>query len=599
MEVEAMPRNIEPTRAGAAGAADTVTLEIIRGKLLAIADEMGVVLARSAMSPVIYEVLDFACGVTDANAQLVSQTNGITVFTGTFKLEIEGIMSKFAGDMRAGDIYMTNNPYEGGTHYNDVAVIKPVFIGDELLAFSIAIAHWTDVGGKMAGSLPADATETFQEGICFPGVVLYREGVRQNDIFEMIAANVRLPKMSLGDLNAELAAVRIADRRVEELCEKYGSGAVKAAFKYILESGETVGRAAIAALPDGIYEATDWIDGDGISNERFPTKVQVRIEGDQITFDYTGSSPQLAGPLNCSYGALVSAVKTVFKALVDPQAPSNEGYFKPMHVIAPDGIVFNATKPAPTSWYYEGTGQASELAWKALARLVPERFSAGSANSLCVNVLAGEDPETGETFVSVEPDMVGWGATNERDGASVVSAITNGDTFNYSVELFEAKFPLRIHRYMLNIKGGVGPGRFRGGYGNIREYEILADNASLSASFGRSVERPWGLEGGGEGSSNYFEVVSNGEHWRGARKPITPLSKGDRVVLVTGGGGGYGDPFARPPSDVLDDVHGGYLTREQARQDYGVAIDPGGAIDEAATKKLRRSRSNGNGATGV
>jgi len=567
---------------------DTVTLEIIRGKLLALADEMGIVLARTAMSPVIYEVLDFACGFCDAQGQLISQTNGITVFTGTFALHVDVIRRKYGDQIRPGDICLSNNPYEGGTHLNDVAVIKPTFVNDELLGFAISIAHWTDVGGKMAGSLPADATEVYQEGIRFTGVRLYKGGERQDDMFDTIAANVRLSKMSLGDLNAELASVRIADRRMQELCAKYGIATVRDAFRHILETSEKVSRAAVAALPDGVYEATDWIDGDGISNERFPVKVQVRIEGDEMTFDFSQSCPQLTGPLNCSAAGLYSAVKTVFKALVDPRAPSNEGDFKPMRVVAPPGTVFTAVPPAPVGWYYEGTGHASELAWKALAPLVPERFSAGSANSLCVTVFAGSDPATRETFVLVEPSMVGWGATEERDGANVVSAITNGDTFNYSLELLEAKFPLRVVRYGLNVEGGVGPGRFRGGFGSIREYQVLAPDTLLSASYGRSIERPWGLDGGGEGSCNYFEVVSNGKRWRGARKPITTLQPGDRVKEVTGGGGGCGDPLTRPASQVLEDVRDGYINARQARAQYGVAIRPDGTLNEAATRKLRR-----------
>ena len=570
-------------------ATDTVTLEIIRGKLLAIADEMGVVLKRSSMSPVIYEVLDFACGVCDAEGQLISQTNGITVFTGTFAVQVKFIMDKFAGRMRPGDIYLLNNPYAGGTHYNDVGVIKPIFLDDRLIAFSISISHWTDVGGKSPGSLPADSTEIFQEGICFPGIYLYKAGVRQDDIVEMIEANVRMPKMALGDLNAELAAVRIAENRVYELCSKYGVAVVEEAFWHVLETSERVSREAVSALPDGTYEATDWIDGDGITEERFPTKVKVRIAGDKMTFDYSGSCAQVQGPVNCSRGALISAVKTVFKAIVDPQAPSNEGWFRPLEVIAPDGIVFAATKPAPTGWYYEGTGQASELAWKALAPIVPERVSAGSSNSLCVTVLGGIGGEKQEPWVLIEPGMVGWGATDERDGNCVTSAITNGDTFNYSVELLEAKFPLRVHQYALNIKGGVGAGRYRGGYGSVREYEVLSDNAVLSASFGRSIEKPWPMENGKDGSCNYFELDLNGQTSRAARAPTTVMKRGDRIRMHTGGGGGYGDPFGRPPNEVLEEVRSEYISAAQARDDYGVVLAADGShVDDKATTALRQ-----------
>ena len=567
---------------------DVVSREIIRGKLLAVADEMGLVLMRSSMSPVIYEVLDFACGFCDPDGDLVSQTNGITVFTGTFSIQINVIKQKFGDHIRPGDIFMLNNPYEGGTHYNDVGVIKPIFVDDELFAFAISISHWTDIGGKSPGSLPADATEIFQEGICFPGIHIYKAGERQDAVFEIVANNVRLPKMALGDLNAALASVRIAEKRCLELCAKYSKLAVKETFRHILESSERVSRAAVAALPDGVYQAEDWVDGDGISDEQFPTHVEVRIEGDTITFDYSGSCDQLQGPVNCSRSALVSAVKTIFKAIVDPQAPSNEGWFRPLEVVAPDGTVFTAVKPAPVGWYYEGTGQASELAWKALAPIVPERVSMGSANSLCVTVLGGYDRARKESWVMIEPSMVGWGATDERDGNCVTSAITNGDTFNYSIELLEAKFPIRVNQYALNTPGGVGAGFHRGGYGSIREYEILADDTVLSASYGRSIERPWGGEGAKPGSGNYFELQVGNDARRAARAPTTIMKRGDIIRMFTGGGGGYGDPFDRPAREVLEEVRAEYITAAQAREDYGVVIAVDGrSVDEASTNKLR------------
>jgi N-methylhydantoinase B len=566
---------------------DAVTLEIIRGKLLAIVDEMGLMLARSSMSPVIYEVLDFACGICDSTGQLVAQTNGITVFTGTFSTQIEAVLRKFGDSINPGDIFLMNNPYDGGTHLCDVAVIKPIFIQNYFVAFAIAVAHWSEVGGKTPGSLPSDSTEVFQEGIRFPPLKLFDRGIRQDVIFEIIEANVRLPKMSLGDLNAELASVRIADARLEEISRKYGMERLVEAFDHILTTSERLSRAAISAMPEGTYVAEDWIDGDGISNKRFPVKVAVTIIGDKIVADFTGSSPQLTGPVNCARGALVSAVKTVLKAVVNPTAPSNEGWFRPLEVIAPPGTVFTAELPAAVGWYYEGTGQASELVWKALASVLKDRVSAGSSNSLCVTVLAGVAEDATVPYVLVEPGMVGWGGTDQRDGASVVSAITNGDTFNYSIELLEAKFPLHVHQYALNIEGGVGAGRHRGGYGSIREYEILSPTATLSASFGRSIERPWGVDGGYEGSCNRLEIVRDGKTIHGARMPTMELKRRDRVKLVTGGGGGFGDPRTRPAEEVAADVEGGYLSAREARELYAVVVSENCEIDHLATGEAR------------
>jgi N-methylhydantoinase B len=569
---------------------DSVTLEIIRGKLVAVADEMGLVLARSSMSPVIYEVLDFACGICDAEGQLISQTNGITVFTGIFATQIGSVIRKFRGNINPGDVFLMNNPFEGGTHLCDVCIIRPIFVDDTLIGFGIAVAHWSEVGGKTAGSLPPDATDIFQEGIRFPALKLYDRGVRQETIIDIITANGRLPKMSIGDLNAQLASVRIADIRLVEVAAKYGSGLLLAAFHHILSASEKLSRAAIAAMPQGRFTATDWVDGDGIVDQRFPVQVAVTISGDGITVDFTGSSPQVQGPVNCAEGAMVSAVKTVLKALVDPQAPSNDGWFRPLTVICPPRTIFTAEPPAAVGWYYEGTGHVSELVWKALAPAMKDRVSAGSSNSLCVTVLAGLGLN-GDPFVLVEPGMVGWGATASRNGASVVSAITNGDTFNYSIELLEAKFPLRLHQYALNIEGGVGAGAHRGGFGAVREYEILSPSASLSASFGRSIERPWGLDGGEQGSCNRVEVMRGGEAIRGARLPTLALTAGDRVKLVTGGGGGFGDPLKRPLADVAEDVRDGYITAAQAKEQYRVVVSEQGELDENATRILRTTEN--------
>jgi N-methylhydantoinase B len=570
---------------------DTVTLEIIRGKLIAVADEMGLVLARSSMSPVIYEVLDFACGVCDPDGQLISQTNGITVFTGIFQTQIQAVLRKFRGVIHDGDVFLLNNPFEGGTHLCDVCIIRPIFVDGQLAAFAIAVAHWSEVGGKTAGSLPPDATDVFQEGIRFPALKLFDRGIRQETIVEIITANGRLPKMSLGDLNAQLASVKIAEVRLVEVASKYGVDALRAAFTHILIASERESRAAIAAMPMGTYTATDWVDGDGIVEKRFPVQVAVTIAKDSVTVDFSGSSPQVQGPVNCAEGAMVSAVKTVFKALVGPRAPSNDGWFRPLKVICPPKTIFTAEPPAAVGWYYEGTGHVSELVWKALAPVMQDRVSAGSSNSLCVTVLAGQAND-GEPFVLVEPGMVGWGGTADRDGASVVSAITNGDTFNYSIELLEAKFPLRLHQYALNIEGGVGAGARRGGYGAVREYEVLAPSASLSASFGRSIERPWGLLGGDRGSCNRVEVTRSCEVIRGARLPTLALSAGDRVKLITGGGGGFGDPLDRPLQDVVADVRDGYITAEQAEQQYRVVLSDTGELNEAATASLRTKEND-------
>lgn len=555
---------------------DRVTHEILQGKLLAIVDEMGIVLARCSMSPVVYEVLDFACGLCNVDGDLVAQTNGITLFTGTFATQVRAVHEKFGATLAPGDVFMTNDPYRGGTHGCDFAVVRPMYDGTALAGYAISVAHWLDVGGAVPGSLPADATSIFQEGLRLPGVRVMRGDRLVDDIVAIIRENVRLPELALGDLNAQLAAARIAERRVQEICTRYGHATLLAVFDTILASSEAQARAAVLALPDGRYPATDLIDGDGRSDTPIPIEIVVTIDGDTMTFDYTGSAPAREAPINCSRGALQSAVKTIFKALVAPQAPSNDGWFRPVRVVVPAGTVFSAEKPSPTGWYYEGSAHASELAWKALAAIAPERFSAGTYTSLCATYFCGELPDGGGPYVHIEPQHGGWGATAERDGANALIAVTDGDTFNYPAELLEAKFPLRMVRHALNVEDGSGAGQWRGGFGVVREYEVLADGSYLYASYGRSRTRPWGLAGGRDGTPNYIEVVRpDGTRTRLARTAYHPLHAGDRVRLVTGGGGGWGPPDQRPPERVRDDIADGYLDPREAGRDYGAVFAHG------------------------
>jgi N-methylhydantoinase B len=558
-------------------AADAFTREIVRNKLLAIASEMGVVLARSSMSPIVYEVLDFACGLTDASGRVIAQDNGLCLFTGTFRPQVESILAKFPiREMSPGDVFITNSPYGGGTHNSDVALIAPVFAGDPVrpIAFSISVTHWSEVGGKTLGSLSPDATEIFQEGLQLPQLRLCRAGVIDQNVVDIIRANVRLPQMSLGDLNAALAAGRIAEQRLQEVVARYGLPATLETFEVVLDHGETLARAGLAKIPPGVYHAEDVIDGDGISEDSIPIRVSVTVTPDELVADFTGCAPQTTGAINCARGALLSACKTVFKAVIAPQAPSNEGFFRPFRLIAPEGTVFTATRPAPTGWYFEASAYATELVWKALAPVMPERLSAGSYLSLSAYSIGGLRP-SGDYWVMTTPQDGGWGACHDRDGESGLIATTDGDTYNYPAEVIEAVFPLTLERYALNVEAGGGAGRHRGGFGTVRDYRIEnPDGATLLASIGRSVTPPWGIAGGQDGTPNGYQVIrANGEVARGGRVTSLPLANGDLVRTFTGNGGGWGDPKERPASLVRSDLADGYVSADDARTIYGVEIE--------------------------
>jgi N-methylhydantoinase B len=551
---------------------DPFTVEILKDKLAATADEMGAVLARTSMSPIVYEVLDFACGLTDARARVVAQTNGLTLFTGTFGPQVRTLIDRYGLDaMREGDVFATNVPYDGGTHTCDVCLVKPIVVEGRPIAFAVSITHWIEIGGAVPGSIPPNATEIYQEGLQLPGVRVYEGGRRNEAVFDMIAANIRLPRTGLGDLNAGLAAAAIGERRVLEACERYGVELVLASFDRVIEHGAQAARAALRQLPNGVYRAEDAIDGDGVSEAHLPIAVEVTVGDDWIHADFTGCAPQAAGPVNCSQAALLSACKTVVRAITAPEARSNDGFFEPFSLTVPPRTVFSAEPPAPTGWYYEGAAFANDLFWKALAPVCPERLGAGSYTSLCCSYVIGRDAETDELFVLAEPNVGGWGGSVVEDGESALIATTDGDTYNFPVEVVESRFPVLVERYELNVGAGGGAGRHRGGFGVVREYRVHgARDAYGYGSLGRSERRPWALAGGRDGTVNYLEYVRGGEALRRGRVARVALADGDLVRSVTGTGGGFGDPRERDPERVRADVLDGYVSPDDARDVYGV-----------------------------
>jgi N-methylhydantoinase B len=548
-----------------AGSLDPFTIEIVKEKLHAAADEMGVVLARTSMSPIVYEVLDFACGITDADAQVVAQTNGLTLFTGTFGPQVESILRKHGmAGMRDGDVFATNIPYEGGTH------------------------TWIEIGGAVPGSISPEATEIYQEGLQLPGVRVVEQGRRNQTLIDVIEANIRLPRTGIGDLNAGLAATAIGEARVQEACRRYGIELVLASFERILDHGEQIARSELRGIPNGVYRATGVIDGDGVTDAEIPIAVTVTVGDDFLHADFTGCAPQTRGPVNCSTGALLSACKTVVRAITAPGARSNDGFFRPFSLTVPPRTIFSAEPPAPTGWYYEGAAFANDLIWKALAPVVPGRLGAGSYTSLCCSYVVGSD-ESGELFVLAEPNVGGWGGSALGDGASALIATTDGDTYNFPVEVVESRFPVLVERYALNVGAGGGAGRHRGGFGVVREYRIHgAREAAGYGSIGGFARVPWALGGGRAGTPNYLEYTTPTAHVRRGRVARVELADGALVSSVTGSGGGFGDPLERTPERVREDVLDGYVTVAEARDEYGVALHPVTLeTDEAETARLR------------
>jgi N-methylhydantoinase B len=550
---------------------DRFTLDVLREGFAAITDEMFAALQRTSQSPIIYEVLDFAVGVTDRHGDLVSQGNGIAGFLGPLGDAVKETIARHP-DLAPGDVIIANDPYSGGgTHLSDVALVRPVFWQQQLIGYAAAKGHWTEVGGKDPGSWTADSADVYAEGLQLPFVHAFRRGEPVADLRAILAANSRLPGMTLGDLSAHAACLEVAERRLHELCGKFGGATVTAAMTAVLERSEKLARAAIARLPHGVYTASDLTDSDGLGNGPFPVQVRVEITEAGVVCDFTGSHPQVPGPINSTWSGLVSGVRTVFKAITDPAEPATDGWFRPLEIIAPAGSIFNATRPAPVAAYFEATELASDLVWHALAPAFPDRLTAGSFVSVCSTSLALTHPETGEPTLLVEPQPGGWGASAAGDGEHGLVSVGDGETYVIPVEVAEQRYGVLVERLAFDIVEGAGAGRYRGGRGLVREYRIRCGEALLTVAWGRHLTPPWGAAGGRPGSPNYIQVVRDDQPGEPFGKiSRMPLRRGDLVRLVTGTGGGYGDPREREPERVLADLDNGIITAREAREFYGV-----------------------------
>ena len=538
---------------------DSFTQEVIQDSLNAISEEMFAAMARAAMSSVIYEVLDFGVAVTDAEGNLASVGAGIPGFVGMLAPAVQAVLGRHPRPSIApGDIFIANDPYEGGvSHANDVVLAMPVFSGNRLIAWTANKGHWVDIGGMTPGSMSPNATELFQEGLILPPLKLFEAGSPVEAVFSIIRANSRLPDQALGDLWAGVAALRVGDRRLRELCGKYGRNTLVDAISAYMDYGETMALSGLAALPRGEFRGTDRLD-----NGR-EIRALIRIRRSEMTIDLRDNPDQDDGPVNGTRDATLVGARAVFKSITLPEPWANAGCFRPLKVLTRPGSIFHALRPAAVGLYYENKMRSKDLILKTLAPHMPERIPAGHFASICATVIRSHTPG-GVDRTFVEPQVGGWGAGPDRDGDSAQFSISHGDTFNCPVEVNEARNGIRVWRYALN-SAPSGAGEFRGGKGVELHYEILSARGSLTAGYTRCTVSPWGLDGGGEGSRNRVEIDRCGQtRESGSSFDNAALRRGDVVRIVTGNGGGYGIPARRNRQRVLEDVRNGYVSVEEA-----------------------------------
>lgn len=553
---------------------EMITHEVIRHTLTAISREMGVTLRMTSCSPIFNEGNDYSCAIFDAQGRLVTHGEFLPIHLGALSFSVFHARADFAKEgLQEGDTVVMNDPYRGGSHLPDVTMVSPIFHGGEVVAYAANRAHHLDIGGAVPGSFFSGATDNYQEGLRISPMKLFRAGERDTHLLQLITENSRLPAQMRVDLESQVSANRTAIERVEALVERYGAGVVDSAMRGALDYSERRMRAVIESWPDGDYTASDWLDNDGVEDAPCEIRVTLRVRGELIEVDFTGSSEQTRGPLNSVLGYTCSGVYMTLQAATDPDIPPNAGCHRPIEIVAPEGSIVNPRFPAPCTGGNETVFVISSAIFRALTQIEGARAMAcdqGSSNNM---LISGFDPDGGRRYVLYEYPEGGWGANAQRDGLSAVYSIA-GNTWNVPVEVVERRFPLRVERYELREDSG-GTGEHRGGLGIRREHRILGHPAEVSILGNRVMVPPWGYAGGGEGGAAKYRIQ------RGSAEPINPaprfgskawgveLRDGDVVVQETAGGGGWGDPRRRDRAQVERDVRLGYVSAEAAWRVYG------------------------------
>jgi N-methylhydantoinase B len=575
---------------------EMITHEVIRHALTAVSREMGVTLRMTSCSPIFNEGNDYSCAIFDAQGRLVTHGEFLPIHLGALSFSVFHARAAFTKEgLQEGDTVIMNDPYRGGSHLPDVTMVSPIVHEGETVAYAANRAHHLDIGGAVPGSFFSGATDNYQEGLRISPMKLFRAGERDTHLLQLVSENSRLPQQMRVDMESQVSANRTAIERVGALHERYGTQVVSAAMRGALDYSERRMRAVLESWPDGDYTASDWLDNDGVRDEPREIRVTLRVRGERIEVDFTGSSEQTQGPLNSVLGYTCSGVYMTLQAATDPDIPPNAGCHRPIEIVAPEGSIVNPRFPAPCTGGNETVFVISSAIFRALAQIAGARTMAcdqGSSNNMLISGYdprtsgssgshpqgshphgPGGDPRASRRYVLYEYPEGGWGANAQRDGLSAVYSIA-GNTWNVPVEVVERRFPLRVERYELRQDSG-GVGTHRGGLGIRREHRILGHAAEVSILGNRVMVPPWGYAGGGEGGAAKYEVRrEGGEPFNpaprfGSKAAGVALRAGDVVVQETGGGGGWGDPHARARESVERDVRLGYVSAEAAAREYG------------------------------
>jgi len=556
---------------------------------------MDATLFRSAFNPIIAEAHDASHGIYDrlSGATLVQGKSGLPIFVGAMSFAVKMVIDKVArdGGLKDGDVFIFNDPYEGGTHLSDFKLVRPVFRQGELFCYMASVGHWHDVGGNVPGNYNPAATESFQEGMLIPPVKLIDGGgVPSQDIIDILRANSRQPVSLYGDLNGQINALDLGVGRLGELLDEYGDAVVEEAFVELCARAARLMRINIAELPDGDYACDDWLDNDGITNTPLAIALDMKIDGERLVLDFSRSASACAGPVNISRATAIAACYVALKHIFH-DVPANAGVLEPIEFVIPEGSILHATRPRPVGGYTETILRLIDVIFGALAKAAPERSNGCAYGTINALSLAGHRAD-GRRWVMFSFFGGGHGGHPEGDGLSHGNAPISTATIP-PVEILEAAYPVMFSQWALRPDSG-GPGRQRGGLGGLYEIELLEQSADVFLFGERGLYPPQGVAGGGPAACNVFTYDSDD----GRRNPTLTskmtglkITRGQRLRLESPGGGGYGAALERPPELVAEDVRLGYVSRPVAERDYGVAIDAAGRVDKAATANLRKAAS--------
>jgi N-methylhydantoinase B len=573
---------------------DPITFELFKNAIFSIADEMALTIFRTTYSGVLKDNMDYSTGFADADGKLAAQGLTLPGHLGSVPTAMAAIMHRFKDDIAPGDVFIMNDPFEGGMHLPDIFVIKPLFHGAKRLAFACTVCHHCDVGGRVAGSNASDSTEIYAEGLRIAPMKLYDAGKLSHTIMTFLERNVRLPVQLFGDLRAQLAACHIADRQFAELIARYGPEAIKALLQEIIDYAERLTRAALQDLPDGEWSFEDWIDDDGIDYGK-PIRlfVTLRKKGGQMVVDWTGTSPQVKGAINNTLSYTKAAAYTGVRSVLPRNIPNNEGVFRAIEVVCPPGTVGNAVLPAACAARGLTGFRMVDCMFGALAMMMPDKvMAAGDGGNSGVSI--GGWDEARKPFIYVDFTCGAWGARPWADGLDGNSHMF-ANMASHSIEVTEAEHPISLLAYEF-APDKAGAGKYRGGVPFMRDYRFNETEGTLQVRSDRRDHRPFGLYGGSPGAPSENYLNPHAEKRVLPSKFTMTIRRGDVFRHVLAGGGGWGDPLERDPAAVLKDVRNELLSPAKAVAQYGVVVDTRcWVVDEAATRRRRAEISERRG----